>query len=80
MEEKVGEILANLPETIQSPIITDEIRGDFLQFCAAWSLLAPQARQKVLPEVIQEITYNPNSGRVAVNLNLEGLRQQDGRK
>lgn len=78
MEKKVDDILTQLPESVQGPLITEEIRCVFLQFSAAWSLLASQARQKVLPQIIQEITYNPNSGRVTMNLNLDGLRQHDG--
>jgi hypothetical protein len=80
IEKKVDDILTHLPESVHGPLITEESRGVFLQFSAAWSLLGSQARQKVLPEVIQEITYNPNSGRVRVNLNLEGIRQHDGRE
>jgi len=35
----------NLPVSVHGTLITEEIRGVFLQFSAAWSLLAPQARQ-----------------------------------
>jgi hypothetical protein len=73
IEKEVCQILADLPKRVQKIPLTDRMRLISHRFSTAWSLLSSECVIRALPKVINEIIYDPDSGRVTVSLDLEAI-------
>jgi len=77
-EGKVFDVLADLPDAVPKNSNTRQSHKLLLRFSAAWSLLSPESRRQVLPQVIREIAWDADTRQVSVMLDEDALKQYAG--